>query len=52
MLGIAINVGMDRNGLNAHGTRGAYNSAGDFTAVGNQNFFKHSHSIAIQTQPI
>ena len=36
------------NALASDGARSAYNPAGDFTAVGNQNLFKHLCSIAMQ----
>ena len=43
MLCVAINVGMNGDCFNAHGTRCADDPTGNFAAIGNQNFFKHHH---------
>ena len=44
MLGVGVGVGTHGNGFHAHTTGGGRNAAGDFTAVGNQDFFKHMGS--------
>ena len=39
MQGIGIGVGIHRDGLNAHAVRGGDDAAGDFAAVGDEDFF-------------
>ena len=41
MQGVAIRVGIDRDGFNTHAARGFDNPAGDLAAVGNQDSLEH-----------
>jgi hypothetical protein len=41
MQGIGIHVGMDRDGLDAELLASPDDPKGNFTAIGNQDFFKH-----------
>ena len=42
---VAVGVGIDGNRLNAHLARGLDDTAGDFTAVGDQDLFEHCGSL-------
>ena len=39
--GIGIRIGINGNGLDAHATGGFDHTAGDLTAIGDQNFARH-----------
>jgi hypothetical protein len=41
MLGVCVSVGIHRHSFDAHATRRCCHTAGNFTAVSDQNFFKH-----------
>ena len=41
MLGLCVGIGVDRDGLDAEALGSRCHTAGDFAAVGNQDFFKH-----------
>ena len=40
MQGVAVGVGIDRHGGDAHPAGGLDDAAGDFAAIGDQNFLK------------
>ena len=42
---VGIGIGINRDGGNAHATGGADDAAGDFAAIGDQQFAKHGHYI-------
>ncbi len=44
--GVAVRIGVDRNGLDSFVLAGADNSHRDFTAVGDQDFF-HSRALSV-----
>jgi hypothetical protein len=41
MHGVGVSGGMDGYGTDAHFPAGAVNAQSDFTAVGDEDFFKH-----------
>ena len=45
MQGIAIRLGIDRDGLNTHAARGFDDPAGDLAAIGNQDSLEHCPTI-------
>ena len=42
---VAIRIGIDRHGGDAHFARGFDDATGDFATVGNQNFFEHGFTF-------
>ena len=41
VLGVGVRVGINRHGFDGHAACGGRHTAGDFTAIGDQDFFKH-----------
>ncbi len=41
MQGVLVGLGIDGDGLDAHAARGLDDPAGDFAAIGDENFFEH-----------
>jgi hypothetical protein len=49
MQGMGIGLGIDRDRADAHAVERANDAAGDFAAIGDQDFLEHGHSAASQT---
>ena len=43
---VAVGVGVDRDGLDAHAPRGLDDAAGDLAAIGDQDLVEHAPSKA------
>lgn len=55
VFGLAVGLGVHHHGLDAHFTAGTLDAQGDFTTVGDKDFFKHlatsTAGIVRHTQP-